>query len=239
MSAPGSQQIGTWDFLQKHVDTSALSKNGDGTARGNYISSESIILCAGPSTLSLANTQTLSTVIPIGVCDSIQVAQNKGVITLYEIGSRIPYIIPGRPVTQFQISRVLFNGDSLLGALSRGIVAATEADPTTYSSSVMGGPGEGFTYNGQPKDNTGAFYLNLASHFFNAPFGIAIFFKDSEQDWVAGFYAENCVIQQHSMAIQGQNMVVMENASVRCTTFQPIPTVATTSTGNGGTGGTL
>lgn len=217
----GTQRIADWDFLNKHVDSAALSQGNEGSQRGNYISSESIVLCAGPSTLSAAGT--LENVVPIGVCDTIQVMQNKGVITLYEIGSRIPYIIPGRPVTQFQISRVLFNGDSLLAALTYGAALQGESNPDAYNYSVMGGPGSEFSFGPDASDHTGKFYMNLASHFFNAPFGLALFFKDSEQEWVAGFYAENCVLQQHSMAIQGQNMVVMENAGVRCTTFIPIP----------------
>ena len=228
---PGSQTIGNWDFLTTHVDTSALTSGGAGGPRGNYISSESIVLCAGPSTLSVANADNLSEVIPIGVCDSIQVMQNRGVITLYEVGSRVPYLLPGRSMSQFQISRVLFNGDSLLGALSRGIIGAGEVDPTLDTDTVVGGPGGQFSYNGMASDQTGNFYMNLASQFFSHPIGLAIFFKDSEKDWVAGFYAENCMIQQHSMAIQGQTMVVMESASVRCTTFNPIPSVPAASNG--------
>lgn len=227
---PTTKPIENWNFTQQHVDTSAMTQTGEAAGtRGNYISSESIVLAAGPSTLTAAGT--LENVIPIGVCDTIQVMQNKGVITLYEIGSRIPYIIPGRPITQFQISRVLFNGDSLLGALSAGIIAANEADPENYTGSVMNAPGASFSVNNQPADNPAKFYLNLASHFFNAPFGLGMFIKDSEKQWVAAYYAENCVIQQHSMAIQGQNMVIMENASVRCTTFVPLPPVASSSAG--------
>lgn len=227
MASIGTQNIATWDFLNTHVDPSALTQGGNGTARGNYISSESIVLCAGPSTLAIAVQDTLSEVIPIGVCDTVQIMQNKGVVTLFEIGSRIPYIIPGRPTTQFQISRVLFNGDSLLGALFRGVQMDGESDPANFGTSVMGMPGLPFDINAGAADQPGSFYLNLASSFFNAPFGLAIFIKDSQQEWVAGYYAENCVVQQHSMALQGQNMVVMENASVRCTTFVPIPQVTT------------
>jgi hypothetical protein len=210
----------TWDFTNDHVDPWALTKgNASGAGRGNYISSESIVICAGPSTLAIAGENAWESMYPIGVCDTVQVMQNKGVIQLYEIGSRIPYIIPGRPITQFQISRVLFNGDSLLAALTNGMVEAGEADPTTYENNVMGGPGYDVD---QTNVATGHFWLNLASHFFNNTFGIALFFKDSEKDWVGAFYAENCVLQQHSMAIQGQNMIVMENVGVRCTTFVPI-----------------
>jgi len=220
-----AQPYENWDFQNSHVDPNALTQPGG--ARGNYISSESIMLAAGPSTMKLALDGTLQHVVPIGVCDTIQVMQNKGVITLYEIGSRIPYIIPGRPITQFQISRVMFNGDSLLSAITKGIVSNGEANPDDYESSSMGTPGESFSPTNAPADST--FFLNLASHFFNAPFGLAMFFKDSEKDWIAAYYAENCVIQQHSMALQGQNMIVMENASIRCTTFLPMTGPGTAS----------
>jgi hypothetical protein len=203
-----------WDFVNKHVNNDDLTDTETGK-RGNYISSESIVLAAGPSTYTKATTGGLN-IVPIGVCDAIQVMQNKGVVQLYEIGSRIPYIIPGRPTIQFQISRVLFNGDSLLGALSQ----RNESSADDYSSNVLGKPGTETT--GAGTDNPGKFYMNLASHFFNAPTGLAIFFKDSEKEWVGAYYAENCIIQQHSMAIQGQNMVVMENASIRCTSFVPM-----------------
>ena len=164
---------------------------------------------------------------PIGVCDAIQIVQNKGVVQLYEIGSRLPYILPGRPIIQLQISRVLFNGDSLLGALSKGN-QNPDGSPLAaedFISDVVGMPGVTLQ-NVNNSDNQGNFYMNLASHFFNQPSGIAIFFKDSDNQWVAGSYAENCIIQSHSMAIQGQNMVVMENASIRCTGFVPIPSPA-------------
>jgi hypothetical protein len=213
-----------WKFLEKNVDPSAFSKTGDAAgARGNYVSSESIVLCAGPATLSETLQATMENLYPIGVCDAVQVMQNKGVIQLYEIGSRMPYIIPGRPITQFQISRVLFNGDSLLAAMTKGLWTNPDGpQPDSYDGQVMGPPGSDFSVNGNGTSPAN-FFLNLASQFFNNPIGLALFFKDSEDDWVAGFYAENCVIQQHSMAIQGQNMIVMENASVRCTTFVPMP----------------
>lgn len=206
-----------WDFRNSHVDETAMNQDGSSTGpRGNYISSESILLAAGPATYSQATDLDLA---PIGVCDTIQILQNKGVIQLYEIGSRLPYIIPGRPVIQLQVSRVLFNGDSLLGALTK----RSGAEATDFETNVSGKPGVDFDVNGVAGAETqGKFYLNLASHFFNQPTGLAVFFKDSEAQWVAAYYAENCIIQNHSMAIQGQNMVVMENAQIRCTGFVPM-----------------
>jgi len=215
---PDVTQSFNWDFRGTHVDPTALNEAGSPSGpRGNYISSESILLAAGPATLTEATIANLD-VVPIGVCDAIQIVTNKGVIQLYEIGSRLPYILPGRAVIQIQISRVLFNGDSLLGALTK----RSSADGEDFADNVVGKPGVEFPMLQGTSETSGKFYLNLASHFFNQPTGLAVFFKDSENEWVAGYYAENCVIQSHSMAIQGQNMVVMENASIRCTGFPPI-----------------
>lgn len=214
--------IKDWNFINRHVDPLAMTQDGSETGpRGNYISSESIVLCSAPGTFNRALESALTSVIPIGVCDTVQVMQNKNVVQLYEIGSRIPYIIPGRAITQFQISRVLFNGDSLLAALTAGNMEAG-LDPNDYSNSVTGEPGSVFNIGGADQGPSGRFFMNLASHFFNNPFGLAMFYRDSENQWVGGFYAENAIIQQHSMAIQGQNMVVMENALVRCTNFLPM-----------------
>ena len=215
-----------WEFQNHHVDPTALNRDGSPSGpRGNYISSESILIAAGPATYQQA-AETNLTLFPIGVCDAIQIVQNKGVVQLYEIGSRLPYILPGRPIIQLQISRVLFNGDSLLGALSKGN-QNPDGSPLTadeFASDVIGEPGL-VLQNVNNSDQSGNFYMNLASHFFNQPSGIAVFFKDSDNEWVAGYYAENCIIQTHSMAIQGQNMVVMENAAIRCTGFVPMATV--------------
>jgi hypothetical protein len=216
-----------WNFQTSHVDDTALNEAGNPSGpRGNYISSESILLAAGPATLGQATLANLD-VAPIGVCDTIQILQNKGVVQLYEIGSRLPYILPGRPMIQLQISRVLFNGDSLLGALTKKSVGpgGEPLEASDFEDNVIGKPGVTLD-NVNGGETSGNFYMNLASHFFNQPVGLAIFFKDSENEWVAGYYAENCIIQSHSMAIQGQNMVVMENAAIRCTGFVPIESPA-------------
>jgi len=222
------RSIQDWQFQQNNVDPEAFRRDSSG-ARGNYISSESVVLAAGPSTLAAALNNNMEDIVPIGVCDTVQVSQNKGVIQLYEIGSRLPYIIPGRPITQFQISRVLFNGDSLLSAMTMGLWRNGDIDPTSYAGQVMGGPGTDNSSSSSP-DRQSYFFLNLASQFFNNPIGLGLYLRDSENEWIAGFYAENCVIQSHTMAIQGQNMIVMENASVRCTTFVPIETPGASTT---------
>jgi hypothetical protein len=205
-----------WAFKVRHVEPLQDIYDETGTLQ-NFISAESIVLGAGPA--SWANTS-LDSLELIGLCDSVSVQQTKNVQQLFEVGSRIPYMLPGRTYVQFQLTRVVFNGDSLLGALTRGSLGTTSGDNAAGS-------------------NGGRFYLNLASSFFNSPFGLAILIQDSNTidpatggtatydsgagNWVAGFYAENCLIQTHQMGIQGQQYIVMETALVRTTNLVPIP----------------
>ncbi len=209
-----------WAFKVSHVEPLQDIYDTTGTLQ-NFISAESIVLGAGPA--SWANTS-LDNLALIGLCDSVSVQQTKNVQQLFEVGSRIPYMLPGRTYVQFQLSRVVFNGDSLLGALTRGSTGLTSGDNPDDSPGDVNAAGS----------NGGRFYLNLASSFFNSPFGLAILIQDSNTgataaydsgagNWVAGFYAENCLIQSHQMGIQGQQYIVMETALVRTTNLIPIP----------------
>ena len=212
-----------WAFKTKHAQARDILLP-DGSLN-NFISAESIVLAAGPATFSGAGSA-LNTLIPIGLTDSASIQQNKNIIQLFELGSRIPYLLPGRTYAQIQLNRVVFNGDSLLGAL-------TDKSGASLPTNLDDKPGFNLTYNAQdPSIETGGkFYMNLASSFFNTPFGLAILYQSSDTaaqvtegagPWVAAFYAENCMIQSHQMTIQGQQYIVMESALVRCTKIIPI-----------------
>jgi hypothetical protein len=203
-----------WQFKTKHAQTQDILNNDSG-ALENFISAESVILAAGPP----GKKTDLTGLYPIGLCDSVSIQQNRNIIQLWEVGSKLPYLLPGRTVAQLQLNRVVFNGDSLLGALTSGSgLALPNSDADKPGLPVAGANG----------DTEGSFYLNLASSFFTGSFGLAILFQDSDQgedgrgQWVAGFYAENCLIQSHQMNIQGQQYIVMESALVRCTNVAPL-----------------
>jgi hypothetical protein len=214
--ATDRSKVFDWTFKTAHAqDRDIIDATG---ALGNFISAESVVLAAGPAS---RNGVSFENLIPIGLCDSASIQQNKNIIQLFEIGSKLPYILPGRTFAQIQLNRVVFNGDSLLGA----VTAANGATAPTGSDS----PGFG-AYTGNVETTEGAFYLNLASSFFNKTFGLAILYQDSDAEnalagkgqWVAAFYAENCLIQSHQMNIQGQQYIVMESALVRCTNVAPL-----------------
>lgn len=204
--------INDWKFKEQHVQKSELQDTTTGKF-GNFISSESIVLAAGPAGSAQYN---IAKLIPIGVCDTIQIGQNKTIQQLWEIGSREPYFIPGRNFITGTIGRVLFNGDSLMGAVYR-TDQTVEEDPSVIEPAG--------TLTGTV-DNPGAFYMNLASDLFNRPFGMALFMKDSENEWIAAFYLENCYIQAHSLTLQSQQIVVGENIQFRCSKIVPISVTA-------------
>jgi len=207
-----------WNFKTKHVQGDSLI--GTAGAQNSMISAESIILCAAPPAYDPA-TFSASSLIPLGLCDSITVAQTKNITQLYEIGSHIPFLIPGRTYIQMQLQTVVFNGMSLLAAINQGQTG--EAAAADGTPDAPGATSFAVTDNaGAQSDTQGDFYLNLMSTFFDQPFGLAMIFQDKSGGWVAGFYAENCLTQTHQMGIQAQQYIVMENASIRCSSFKSI-----------------
>jgi hypothetical protein len=220
MAVETTSTVAQWEFKTKHAQQQDILLP-DGKLN-NFISAESIVLAAGPAVFS----GNVTDLVPIGLTDSASIQQNKNIIQLFELGSRVPYLLPGRTYAQIQLNRVVFNGNSLLGAITDKSTAVT---PTTRDDA----PGFEQAYNASdPSVETGGkFYMNLASSFFNTPFGLAILYQSSDTvtqiaegagPWVAAFYAENCMIQSHQMTIQGQQYIVMESALVRCTKIIPI-----------------
>ena len=223
-----------WKFKTAHAQGNDILTPSGGLT--DFISAESIVLCAGPAVYD--QSVSLSSLIPIGLCDSVGVQQNTNIIQLWEVGSRLPYLIPGRTQAQLQLNRVVFNGDSLMGALTAG------ANSSWMSSAGSDSPGVDWnaSADGGKYDNNGAFLMNLASSFFKKPFGLAILVQDGDNSkysitendvvrnvtntengqFVSGLYAENCYIQSHQMNVQGQQFIVMESALVRLTNLVPM-----------------
>lgn len=219
-----SNKLTDWTFKTTHVQPNDVLDAEGGLK--SFVSAESVVLAAGPAAYPAAGLGVLTS---IGLCDSVSVQQNKNLIQLFELGSKLPYIFPGHTFIQLSLNRVVFNGDSLLGVLSNSLEPFDES--VSDSTDLPGFPAEADTTTGTDQV-TGNFYLNLASSFFNKSFGLGIFIQDSdialnsgingEGQWVSGFYAENCMVQSHQMAVQGQQYIVMENAVIRCTNLRPI-----------------
>lgn len=195
----------SWDFRNGYVDPDNF-KTGptdEGIFGGeDFVSSESILVAVGPPILS-----DTANVFAVGVIQNFNLAQNKNIQQLFEIGSRDTILVPGRTFIQSTIARILFNGPSLMKALYRGIqdVPNSEVD-----------------YGQLPGDLYGNLWLNLAATFFNKGVGIALFMHDSENDVYGGCYLENSKLQAHNLTLSAGQTVVAENASLRISKVKPI-----------------
>lgn len=201
----------TFDFRTSHVQT------GLGIDQGkNFISSESILLCAMPATLTAdgardsARTIAPGTMFPIGVIQNFGLQQQKQLNQLYEIGSKKSYFIPGRTMIQVQLSRVLFAGDSLMGALY--------GDQADSDDTINDGDRAGYEVIAQQGENAaeGKFYMNLAAVFFNKPTNLAMVIVDSENQPTGAIVLEECYIQAHGLGMAANQTIVAENVSIRC-----------------------
>jgi len=214
MSTPASNIFTDWDFANENVQNI--------TDMGDFLSSESVVIFSGPPKYG-----TNTDLVPIGLVQNVQVSQNKQMQQLFEIGSRQPFFIPGRTIVQVGISRVLFDGPSLMRALYtsanaegtavfNGATVPTDADQAEKPTMPFTG-GDGST-----PTTDGKFFINLASKFFNSPTGLGFMLHDMANDSYGGFYCENCYFQTHSFSLAGQQTVLLENVGIRCGRIVPL-----------------
>ena len=204
--------ITDWEFTEKHVEPGIIG--GTGEKNQNFISAESIVMCAAPPTANLMTGP--EDIIPIGILESAAIVQNKQIQQLFEIGSRKPYFIPGRTRVQIGLSRVIFNGNSLMAKVYGNTVADDEAYTLNNSPGLVGNVADE------------KYYFNLASSFFNKPFGLVLIMRDSDKDDAAMVYLENCMIQSHQMNVGAASTIIMENCNILCDGVQPVHVVIKT-----------
>ena len=162
-----------WRWSSEHVQTEIVN--------GEYLSSESALILAGPPRLelvnanslgavgaevpSIADTSTTNTVLfPIGLLTDFVTAQQRAIQSVFEIGSTRRYLIPEKITSNLRISRVKFFGPSLLRVLyayypttllakeSGTLPTAVKALADKLPSVTKGRPGYGNTKVGEIDD---------------------------------------------------------------------------------------
>ncbi len=233
-TTPGTfKNITDWhaSMLDKAVQSNFTVNGAD------FLSSETVALCAGPASFDGANLT--KDLIPIGLVQNAQVQQQKQIQQLFEIGSRKPFFIPGRTVISAAISRILFDGPSLMyamyimgnegganGKLSQPLPSIkTDNDAPTLPFNVGETTIAGFSDSSSDdnKSNSpGQFFINLASSFFNKPMGLGFILYDGEKNPYGGFYLEDVYIQTHAFSVASQQTLLVENVSLRCSSMRPL-----------------
>jgi hypothetical protein len=96
-----------WSWASEHVQNEITN--------GEYVSSESTLVLAGPSRLSmlsgsLESSSSSNSLIPLGLIQNVGITQQRQLNRLFEIGSKRAYFVPGRLFSNFTIGRILFYG---------------------------------------------------------------------------------------------------------------------------------
>ena len=232
-----------WSWASEHVAVEI--KNGE------YLSSESTLILAGPSRFTHLNSAgglTSNAIIPLGLIQNLSVAQSRPVGRMFEIGSKRAYFVPGRLFANFQMGRVMFYGPSLMRMLyatapigpgqqlgpfgqelnrdpddaqQTGVTIPTAYQDLFQTTALQNAPGYGGTQNEANRD----FYINLASELFNVPFGLILVFKDTRNRPYGATYLEDCFIEAHNMSLDANSVVVSEAVQGQFDSVTPIQLV--------------
>ena len=221
-----------WNWEEKHV---SQSYTVDGEQQfnniGDIVESGTVLIAAGPADLGAATFTSASTVdrtagvriVPIGLVENATIAMNKPLSRIFEIGSKLSYIIPGRTVGEIALARVLFDGASLLKVLYRGEVKTDTYDGSKNVKNVEFNSNSGLVP-GKDVQNIGSGHIamNLASTFFDQPIGLAFYFRDQENQEVGQIYFEGCRVSTYNMGISANMNVLTESVRMEFTQCVPI-----------------
>jgi len=223
--------VGDWDWDNKSVavqnNTAAADK---GLSPADFIEGGTTLILSGPRLVSQL-TGGAASLVPIGMLDNVSVSQQKNIQQIFEIGSKLAHIVPGRTMGQMQLGRVFFDGDSLLKAMYAGSGYKFDAATKTASSEFDTGVTSNQNFeNSVAEVNSGKFAANLASSYFDLPHGLCFMFKDQSGGEVATIYFEDCMINSHQFSINAQANIIQEGASLMFRRIVPVEVSAVTST---------
>lgn len=228
-----------WDWENKHV-TGSFNGATPGLANNisvyDIIESGTVLIAAGPADISAAAAPSASdpqsntesngiNIVPIGLVETVQINMNKPLSRIFEIGSKLSYIIPGRTVGAISINRVFFDGPSLLKIIYSGEIKPTSesADLVNKYANFSSSPGASGQY---ALTSSGNIAMNLASSFFDQPIGLAFFFADRGNNTVGQIYFEGCSISAYNMGISANMNVLTEAINMEFIRCRPIVTTA-------------
>lgn len=201
-----------WRFRSWHM---GLDEGGKNT---NPITSENVLIAAGPARLTQVGRDIHRKLFPIGLMENAQVSQQKRLQKIREIGSRRCYIIGSHSSGNLSLSRVMYSHASLLRALT---VANDDW------KDIDNPPGANFTeerYEGNPAHTTAekVFFSNLQSELFDRPVGLLFYLLDQRNNPYGGTYLEDVMIQNHSFSFAAQGVAVSERATMMFDRAKPV-----------------
>lgn len=227
-----SGNVQDWQPQTEHVSKIAQGVNNksivDPHKAVNFIEAGTVLICSGPATLESAGDGDGPeiNVLPIGLIEQASVQQSRPLQRIFEIGSKISYIIPGRAVGGIALNRMLFDGPSLLRMLTAGEYTDGEESISNGSETVITTSGETFV---SQIPGANGIDLNFMSSKFEMPFGLMMYFRDQSGKDVSATYFEGCRMSSHSFSIASQATIIAEAVNMEFTQVVPVQIQGTTA----------
>jgi len=191
---------------------------------GKFASAQFMQMAAGPPFLSDIGTDFGGSakgdvVMPIGITQTIAIAQNKALARIFEIGSYRSYFIGSHSVGQITLARVYYNGASLLRYLYAyygdnvgecQFESMFENNFTADRHNVIIPPGY---------DNL---FMNLGSDLFNNPIGLLLVVRDSDKETIGAAYFEQCYAPAYNIGTDAQGSIVQEGVGLQYERMIPV-----------------
>jgi hypothetical protein len=216
-------QLKDWNLFEKNVQS--------GISEGQFISSATIVVGAGPPFLTGGPVFTGPTeaspgsggssegdqIFLIGMIGQWNVQQQMAVIPVPEAGSNRYYNITGPVNGSVSLQKTLVHGPSLLKCIQahRSITDVRSAGGrinsliNTGAAEMRGYP---MTRLADSPGQENAFF-NLASQFFTQPSGLLFYMSDIGRETYGAIYCEQFLPQQHAFGSGPGSMVVSEQVS--------------------------
>lgn len=96
-----------WEFKDSHLDPTI-----DAADSNKFLSAARCVLYVKPASKNGSNDK--DAFVRVGVVQGYSWGENKQMEMIFELGSDIPYFIPGRTTGQIQIQRILLSGEDFL-----------------------------------------------------------------------------------------------------------------------------
>lgn len=120
----------TWDFKDAHLDPTI-----DAADANKFLSAARCVLYVKPASKNGATTT--SEYVRVGVVQGYSWGENKQMEQIFELGSDLPYWIPGRTTGQIQIQRILLSGEDFLNTVYQdNSVQGAQTDPSKWIRSL-------------------------------------------------------------------------------------------------------
>jgi len=172
---------------------------------------EDSLVCVGPARRDVA-VQTANSprsLLALGMLQSISFSTNAPLTPLMAIGSARPIVLRGKSQTTWSMQRVMINGRNLLRALyHNAVLAGINADQFDDPAALDGAP-------------RSQFFINLDSELFYIPIGFAVIIRSKSHGYVAGMYAELCLISAYGFAMAAGQTMLAESVQGLCDRILP------------------